>query len=335
MRAVAIAEDKSVGLTEVDPPVPAAGEVLLTVKYCGICGSDLHMPQSEWGLTGHIMGHEFSGVVVETGPGVTGEWTAGDRAAVWPIDACGGCLACRRGDGICLPGLMKGPGLGRPGAYADLVAVPVGMLYRLPGEISDQGGALAEPLAVAVRGIERSGATPDDAVCVLGAGPIGYMTALALQAGGFGHIAVVDPNQLRRTRAAELGVPACSVDEASGSVPAALGGPPAVVIDCSGHKSGASLAVSLLRPAGRIAVVGLPSDPVPTDYMAVVTKELTIVGSAAYTRANFEEALAHLAAGRIPLDKVITAVRDLDEAAAAFQDLLSGGTAHVKILLKP
>jgi (R,R)-butanediol dehydrogenase / meso-butanediol dehydrogenase / diacetyl reductase len=335
VRAVAIAEDKEIRLTQVDPPRPGPGEVLVAVRFCGICGSDLHMPHSVWGLAGLVMGHEFSGVIAEIGPGVGARWSIADRVAVLPIDACGECRACRAGDGICLTGLMKGPGLGRPGAYAESLAVPAGMLHRLPDQVSDEGGAIAEPLAVAIRGIERSGATAADRVCVLGAGPIGYMTAAALAASGLHRVAVVDPNARRRAKVSELGMPTSPADDAPGSVPAALGGPPDVVIDCSGHPSGISLAVSLIRAEGRIAVVGVPSEPVPTDYTAVVTKELAIVGSAAYTTANFEAALAHLAAGHIPVDKIVTGVVPLEDAPDAFRELLSGDTDHVKVLLRP
>jgi (R,R)-butanediol dehydrogenase/meso-butanediol dehydrogenase/diacetyl reductase len=121
---------------------------------------------------GHVLGHEFTGVVAALGPGVTG-WTAGDRVAVLPIVACGQCYTCRAGRlNLCEEqGIDHAPGIGRQGGYAESVAVPAGMLRCLPDNVSDAHGALAEPLAVALHAIRISAAEPDEPVCVLGAGP--------------------------------------------------------------------------------------------------------------------------------------------------------------------
>lgn len=312
----------------------ASGEVEITVTYCGVCGSDLHMVHAAEHLVGHVLGHEFTGVLSAVDPAVADEWQKGDRVAVRPIADCGVCEACRSG-GVCLPGLMAGPGLGRPGGLAESVAVPATMLFRLPDSISDKAAAIAEPLAVAVRGVERSTAAPDDAVCVMGAGPIGYMTVVVLQARGVSNILVVEPNVSRAKKVSELGVATCEPDGAAEAAERVLGGPPRVVVDCTGHPSGGTLGIALLPQNGCLAVVGVTSTPVAADFMSVTTKELTIVGSLAYSKENFEEALAHLAAGRIPVDRVVTSVRALDDADAVVQELASGQTNDIKVLIQP
>jgi (R,R)-butanediol dehydrogenase/meso-butanediol dehydrogenase/diacetyl reductase len=340
MRAVAITDDRSVAVVDIERPVPAAGEVLLDVAFCGICGSDLHMlhAPAEMVAAGHVLGHEFSGVIAGLGPDVDG-WGPGERVAVFPMIACGHCYACLIGrPNLCDTGIDHGPGIGRQGAYAESVVVPAGMLRRLPATVSDADGALIEPLAVAVRAINLSGATPQEPVCVLGAGPIGVLTVAGLLARGFGigQIVVVEPIAGRRTVAEHLGVRAVAPQEATEAVPSLLGGErPTTVIDCTGHPGGAPLAIELLPPAGRLMIAGLPSAAVPIDLTALAVREITVRGSLVYAEDDFAEALGHIAAGRIPCDQIITTIAGLGQAPALFEELTGGSTEQVKILLCP
>jgi (R,R)-butanediol dehydrogenase / meso-butanediol dehydrogenase / diacetyl reductase len=338
MKAVAITSDRSVTVVDIDRPVAAGGEVLLDVSYCGICGSDLHMRgmPAEFLPAGHVLGHEFTGVVAALGPGVRG-WNAGDRVAVLPMVACGDCYACRTGHpNLCDKGIDCGPGIGRQGGYAESVAVPVAMLRRLPETVSAADGALIEPLAVAIRAIRLSGATQREPVCVLGAGPIGALTVAALRAKGFGRVAVVEPAPGRRAVAERLGVPAVAPDDAIAGIPPLLGDePPTVVIDCTGHPQGTPLAIELLPPAGRLVIAGLPDDPVPVSLATLAVKEITVRGSLCYSDDDFAEALGHIAAGRIPCHHIITRIARLDEAPSCFADLSGSLTEQVKVLLQP
>jgi (R,R)-butanediol dehydrogenase/meso-butanediol dehydrogenase/diacetyl reductase len=338
MRAVAITGDRKVAVVSIDRPVPGSGEVLLDVRYCGICGSDLHMLDmpAEMIPPGLVLGHEFTGVIAGLGPGVQG-WSAGERVAVLPMVSCGECYACRAGHlNLCEKGIDHGPGIGRQGAYAESVVVPAGMLRRLPAAVSDAEGALIEPLAVAIRAIRLSGATPQEPVCVLGAGPIGVLTVAGLRARGFGKIAVVEPAAGRRAAAARLGVQAAAPQDAIQDVPALLGDePPTTVIDCTGHPSGAPLAIRLLPPGGRLMIAGLPGDPAPIDLTALAVNEIVVRGSLAYADDDFAEALDHIAARRIPCHQIITTTAPLDQAPAWFEELTSGTTEQVKVLLSP
>jgi (R,R)-butanediol dehydrogenase/meso-butanediol dehydrogenase/diacetyl reductase len=339
MRAVAITGDRNVGVVDIERPVPGPGEVLLDVRFCGICGSDLHMSRMPAALLpgGLVPGHEFTGVVAASGPRADG-WSVGERVVVLPLIACGECPACRSGHrNLCeREGIDHGPGIGRPGAYAESVAVPAGMLRRLPDEVSDADGALIEPLAVAIRAVSLSGATPDEPVCVLGAGPIGLLAVVALRARGLRRVAVIEPAAGRRAAAQRLGVPAVTPDEAAARLAALLGDePPAVVIDCSGHPSGAPLAIGLLSAAGRLIVAGLPDDPVPVDLTTVAVRELVVRGSLAYSDDDFAEALGHIAAGRVPCRQIVTTIAPLDAAPGLFADLSAEATEQVKVLLCP
>jgi threonine dehydrogenase-like Zn-dependent dehydrogenase len=170
----------------------------------------------------------------------------------------------------------------------------------------------------------------------LGAGPLGMLTTAVLRARGFGRVAVVEPAGARRAAAGRLGVPTVSPDEAPARMASLLADePPAVVIDTTGHPSGAPLAVGLLPPAGRLTVVGLPDDPAPIDLALLAVKELTVRGSLCYDEGDFTEALGHIAAGRIPCRQIITTIASLEEAPARLADLSAGTTQEIKILLRP
>lgn len=339
MRAAVIGADRGLTVTDIKRPVPAVGEVLIDVRYCGICGSDLHMLGMTADLVpaGHVLGHELTGVVAALGPGVAG-WSEGERVVVLPMVACGQCYACRAGhSNLCeRGGIDDGPGIGRPGGYAESVAVPAGMLRRLPSTVSDRDGALAEPLAVALRAIRLSGAGPGEPVCVLGAGPIGVLAVAGLLAAGFERVAVVEPGPGRRAAAERLGVRTAGPDEAADEIPGLFGGQrPTVVIDTTGHPSGAPLALRLLPAAGRLTVVGLPDAPTPLDLGLLAFKEITVRGSLVYDERDFTAAVAHIAAGRVPCDRIITRVAPLDSAPAIVAELRGGATNQVKMLLAP
>jgi (R,R)-butanediol dehydrogenase / meso-butanediol dehydrogenase / diacetyl reductase len=339
VRAAVIGADRGLTVTDIKRPVPAVGEVLIDVRYCGICGSDLHMLGMTADLVpaGHVLGHELTGVVAALGPGVAG-WSEGERVVVLPMVACGQCYACRAGhSNLCeRGGIDDGPGIGRPGGYAESVAVPAGMLRRLPSTVSDRDGALAEPLAVALRAIRLSGAGPGEPVCVLGAGPIGVLAVAGLLAAGFERVAVVEPGPGRRAAAERLGVRTAGPDEAADEIPGLFGGQrPTVVIDTTGHPSGAPLALRLLPAAGRLTVVGLPDAPTPLDLGLLAFKEITVRGSLVYDERDFTAAVAHIAAGRVPCDRIITRVAPLDSAPAIVAELRGGATNQVKVLLAP
>jgi (R,R)-butanediol dehydrogenase/meso-butanediol dehydrogenase/diacetyl reductase len=279
---------------------------------------------------GTIPGHEFSGHIVGVGDGVRG-WSTGDRVCVLPFGQCGECASCRAGnEQVCPHAVSGGVGLGtgRAGAYAGQVVVDERMLFSLPDAVDDRAGTLVEPLAVAIRAVDLAEVSPDDPVLVLGAGPIGLLTALVLRHRGIRRTTVCSRNPARAERAAALGLSTISIEQVPGERPAC-------VFECAGTPAAAQLAVQILRPLGYLLLVGLSLAPLDLAAPAIVIKELSIRGVIAYRRAQFQAAIDMLAAGAIPVDELISEIVPLADAEAAFQSLTARGTDKVKVLLAP
>ena len=341
MRAVEVAPDRRLVCIERDDPAPGPGQALVQVAACGICGSDLHFRDvPELFPAGTVPGHELSGRVLALGPEASGDWAIGDRVCVLPFGQCGECELCATGnEQVCLHAVPNGVGLGtgRPGGYAERLIVDARMLFALPDAVSDRAGTLVEPLAVAVRAVSACATPPDASVLILGAGPIGLLTALVLRERGYERAAVYSRNPGRAQRARALGLAPVTLDELRAAVP---GTEPACVFDCAGTPESAGLAVELLRPLGRLMLVGLSLAPLSLPAPPIVLKELQIRGIIAYRRAEFSAAIDLLAAGRIPVDELVTATWPLERAEEAFQALTvrgdGGGDGEpLKILLAP
>ena len=232
---------------------------------------------------------------------------------------------------------LRGHGLGgRQGAYAERVAVDATTLFRLPDSISDEHGALVEPLAVGVHAVALAAADPSDAAVVLGAGPIGVMTALAARAAGFERLVVVEPGDSRRARIEALGFSAVPLEGVHEAAVAALGGElPAVVWECAGHPDALGLGLELVRGAGVLVAVGVLEEPVPLNQLLLILKEARIQGVFGYTREDFARAIELLAAGEVPADDLITEVVPLGRAQEMFDELRRPGTEQLKVLLRP
>jgi len=337
MRAVAIAEDRSLQPTTLEERPLGANEARVAVAFCGICGSDIHLRHSEAVAPGSVMGHEFSGTVSEVGESVEG-FSVGDRVAVYPFAPCGECPNCLRGDlHVCLQAATSGLGLGmNPGAYAESVTVDASMLVAIPDQLSMKHGALVEPLAVGLHGIAIGDTRPTDACAVIGAGPIGVMTALGLRARGVERIVVVERNERRQDRMRSYGVQAVGLEDVHMRVVDALGGePPDVVFECAGNPAAPALAAELVRSRGIIVLLGVLEEPVPINQLVLLIKEAQMRASFAYTRADFEDAVQLLTAGKLPADELITGTAPMDRAQEMFERLESPATEDVKILLSP
>lgn len=333
-----VGDDRRLAVVDRPLAAPGPGEVELEVAYCGICGSDLHFRDvPELFPSGTIPGHELSGRVTALGAGVE-DWRTGDRVSVLPFAQCGECEACLAGEEqVCPHAVANGVGLGtgRAGGYAERVLVDARMLFALPDELDDAAAALAEPVAVGVHAIAKAGVDADAPVAIVGAGPIGLVTALVLRARGFGRVAIVSRNLARARTAEALGFATVGLDDAA-TVPAALGGAaPAAVFECAGTPAAATLALELVAPLGRVVLVGIALEALSIPATAVVFKEAELVGALTYRRSEFAEAIDLLAAGRIPADALITDVVGLERAEEMFQTLTAPGNIHLKVLLKP
>jgi (R,R)-butanediol dehydrogenase/meso-butanediol dehydrogenase/diacetyl reductase len=337
MRAAVMTEQRTLAPMDVPDPAPGAGEVLLEVTRCGICGSDLHMrDMPERFGTGCIIGHEIGGVVSQIGPGVGG-WQRGDRVAAYHSVSCGSCANCLAGDEyMCTRAALLSLGLGAvPGGYAESIVVPVKTLFRVPDSVSDEEAALAEPLAIGMHGVVKAGVDPSVPTVVLGAGPIGAMSALALRFAGHEKIVLVEPNEYRRALMERLGFRAVGLDDVAAAVDAALGARPGAVLECSGNGRAAQLAIDLVGYRGRVVLQGRPSRPVEISQATVLIKEVELVGAVSCTEPEFAEAIGHLAAGRVPTKDLVTATVGLAGVNDMFDELLSPGNAHLKVLVDP
>ncbi|MGH2850422.1 MAG: zinc-dependent alcohol dehydrogenase, partial [Solirubrobacteraceae bacterium] len=281
---------------EREAPSAGPGEAVVEVACCGICGSDLHFRDVPALFpAGTIPGHELSGRILSLGEGVEG-WSLGDRVCILPFAQCGECERCRAGEEqVCPHAVPDGVGLGtgRPGGYAEQVAVDGRMLFSLPDAVDDRAGALTEPLAVAVRAVAQCGTPPPEQVAVIGAGTIGLLTALVLREHGFERIAVVSRNATRGEIARSLGLGVMAPDALAGLSPACI-------FECAGTPSAARLAIESLRALGRVMLVGLSLEPLELPAPAIVLGELELRGILSYSRADFAAAIDLLARGRIP-----------------------------------
>lgn len=323
-----VTDDRRLEEREVADPEPGPGQVRVKVRACGICGSDLHMLPSPALPAGAILGHEFSGVVDTVGEGVT-RHAPGDAVCVYPfepVDRHDLQVALETGLGMSA----------HPGAYAEAVVVDEAMLWRLPEGVSFEEGALVEPLAVALHGLNVGEVAPDEPCAVIGAGPIGVMTAVALRARGATRIVVIEKNERRLERARALGFEAVGPDAMHESAVAALGGAaPDVVFECAGNPAAPNLAIELVAPSGRVVLLGVLEEPVPISQLLLMLKEAQIRSSFAYRPSDFDEALALIEAGKVAAEDMITLSQPLARAQECFDELLSPGTEHLKVLLKP
>jgi threonine dehydrogenase-like Zn-dependent dehydrogenase len=325
-----------VTLRSLPVPEPGPGQVLMEISHCGICGSDLHFVIEGWSAVGSVHGHEYSGVITATGTGVTG-WAVGDRVVGGPDRGCGGCGPCRAGlTNLCAH--REKPGIGPSmGAFATYKSIAADRLFRVPDRLELRPAALTEPVAVALRGVRRSGAGPGSRVLVTGGGPIGQLTVAVLRASGIDDIVVSEPNPARQRLAAELG--AVTVEPSTLVEPRfpmdLVDAPFDAAIECSGRPDAMSAALSQLGRTGVLVFSGTGMVRPQLDPLRVILNELVITGSFEYSRDDFDAALALLADGRIPTDLVI---EPADVGLAGVQtamERLAAGELAGKVMVSP
>jgi len=325
-------------------PVPqlAAGEVLISVGAVGICGSELS------GFLGHnslrvpplIMGHECAGQVLQVTEGLfaTGEVaTIGARVTFNPLIVCGTCDRCLAGrSNLCRRRQLVGAH--RPGGFAQYVAVPARQCYPLPEHLSLVAGSLAEPLACSIRAVVHSGVKPQERLLILGAGPIGLCALAAAQVQGVEEIIVSDvaPHRLEIAKrwgarevinAREQDVVAFIQERYPGGVNS--------VIDAVGATPVRAQAIRAVVPGGRVVLIGLHDEEsvLPANYM--IRQEITVIGSFAYTDADFANSLDLLVRGVVQPSEDWLEERPLSAGPSAFAELVEGKARAAKIVLTP
>jgi len=336
MRAARFYAKEDVRVEDVEEPTPGPGQVKLRNAFAGICGSDLHVyyaPEAS-GLdltaphpvTGamppQILGHEFSGTVVEVGEGVEG-FAEGDNVAVWPIYFCGECAACRKGmPNACRKIAFHGLNA-HGGGMSEFTVVDATKLHKLPPEVDLRMGALVEPMSVAWHAVTHANLEPGGSALVAGAGPIGIGVWFALRAQGIDRVLVSEPSADRRAIIEALG--ATTVDPVEGDLASAVekltnGDGVDAAFDAAGAGPALTSALECLTPGGRLVVVALHERPVEFAPTALVMSETEMAGVLGYTQHDFDEVIAAMAAGKydttgwvqeVPLDGVVDAIGSL------------------------
>ncbi|MFI5258806.1 MAG: zinc-binding dehydrogenase [Candidatus Limnocylindrales bacterium] len=324
-------------------PEVRPSEVLVRVRSCGICGSDVHGVDGSTGrrIPPVIMGHEASGDVVAIGSEVDG-WREGDRITFDSTVYCGSCRFCERGlVNLCDNRRVLGVSCAeyrQNGAFAEFVAVPARLLYRLPAGVSYAQAALVEPLSVAAHAYARASVEADTSVVVVGCGIVGLLIIQLLRARGVANVIGVDVDPYRLDRAAGMGAKSTfnsATDDVLGSVREVTNGCGAdVVYEAVGIAATFKLGVDLLDKNGTIVLIGNLADSVNLPLQWVVTRQLTLAGSAA-SSGEYPESIDLIARHSVDVDSLISAAAPLSEGSAWFRRLGTNTEHLLKVVLEP
>ena len=348
MKAPVLHGRRSMSFEDVPDPVPGDSEVVVEVGLCGICGSDLHLYDSEMAGGGIVMGHEFGGTIVQLGKQVTG-WEVGDRVVGAPMKPCMNCAFCRKGEfDLCYQHYRLdaqragtapagGASLGA-GGYAPFARIGAGRLMRVPDALDDRQAASVEPAAVGVHAVRLSGMHLGDRVAVIGAGPIGLFTLQCAVAAGARKVVVAEPSASRAALARQMGADVAFNPREAGDLAGAfaehLGGAPDVVFDAAGVPATLQQAVDVVKPGGSVMMVGVSFDNAPIRPSSWVTKRVTVRAAFAYSRNDYETTIAMLERGTLRTESIITSVVPGSGTPEAFEQLLSPNN-EVKVLVDP
>ena len=333
MYAMVLTDGRAIELQQ--QPAPStlgAGEVLLDIDLCGICGSDLHAPDLTQVYTaGHILGHEAVGRIRAVGPGVA-EWQVGERASVNPNgNTCGICENCRAGrPNHCVPATLElAVGMQADGGLAPQLVTTVKTLHRVPDQMGRVESGWIEPAATALRAVRLAGDVWGRSVLVVGGGPIGHVVSRLARHFGAASVWLAEPSAERRRFANASNVDGVFDPTVERSAVEALDVD--VVIECSGNEHGTRMGIAALRPQGTLIVVGGGVHP-GLDPMAILLKELRVQGSFTYVD-EFDEVTQLLADGALKVTDLTTEIVPIDEAPRAFDLLRAAGT--MKVLVAP
>lgn len=337
MRAAVWYGENEIRLEEKEKPSLKKGEVLIRVKSTGICGTDLMIykgkfPRSRPPL---VLGHEFAGEIVTTNE-TPSDVKAGDSVVVNPLIFCGHCVSCKMGfPHVCTN--LRLIGVDVDGSFAEFVRASWEKVYRIPSGFPFQTAALVEPTAVALHAVARSGCKVGDHAVVLGAGPIGLLIAMVAKTAGASKVIVTEVLKHRLELAEKLGfdVIDSARDEACSEVLRKTSNRGVdIVFETAAVSQTASQLISLIRPRGRILIVGLYKESPSVDLLSINFKEGEIMGSRVYSDADFEKAVDLVTSGRLNVDPLITDRLNLEDIKDGFE-LLERGEGIMKVVLSP
>lgn len=339
MKAVAIKDVKKFEIKEIEEPTFESEKVTIKVLKTGICGSDIHY----WVAgepTGLVMGHEFCGTVLN--PGSRFDLNEGDRVTALPISPCGHCHACLTGNPqYCRETWNEAVGLSvdNPGGLTEKIKVRPDMVIKVPDSITDDEVAMVEPTAVGLHAVHLADIKIGDRVLVVGGGIIGLVSAMFAKMEGASSVVVSETNPARGEKAVKLGVADkwCDAKDTK-MVPnlvAETEGGFDIVIECCGNSPAVSSALSVVRPGGKVVLVGVSLGTVTIPSVIAVMSELTLQGAIGYTKEEFQTCVDLMASKRINVLKFVDDIVGFDGVQKAYERLTSGKDAAIKILVDP
>ena len=323
MKAANYIEKGRLGVGESVPVSPSLDEVRLDVAFCGICGTDMHIYQGHMDArveTPLTIGHEVSATVAELGDGVSSV-AVGDRVAVRPLKF-GEAHPFDKGNAHVGKNL-KFIGIDAPGGMQYSWTVPAYTLHKLPDTVSLEQGALAEPTAVACHDVRLGQVKPGETVVVIGGGPIGILVALVARERG-ARVIVSEINEKRVEKIDTLGLETINpknvdlVETVYSKTNEAMAD---VVFEVSGSQPGVDAMTSIVNVRGRIVVVGIHPQPRQIDLFRFFWSELELIGTRLYEEEDFDEAIALMRAGKLPIEELITKMYEIDDVQAAFETI--------------
>ena len=339
MKAAILEDIKKFKIADVDAPKPDNNKVIIDIIKTGICGSDIH----NWDAgepKGLIMGHEFTGKVVN--PGSRTDLKIGDRVTALPISPCGNCEACETGNPqYCSETWTHAIGLSldNPGGLTSTIAIRPDMVLKLPDNVTDEEGAMVEPTAVGLHAVHLADIRVGDKVLIVGGGIIGLVSAMFAKLEGAEFVAVSETNEARGKKSVKLNVADDWFDAKDENflnniftkIPNGFD----VVIDCSGTTKAVESELMTVKPGGTIVLVGVSSKPIEFASVIAVMKELTIKGAIAYTKEEFKNCISLMANKKIDVMKFVDDIVPLEETQKAYERLTSGTDDAVKIMIDP
>ncbi len=336
MREALLMGEGKFEVREAEMPSTAGGRVLVRVRNCGICGSDLHFYRGEIPAKGLRMGHEISGEVVDN---VDGFFT-GQPVAIEPSIVCQSCDLCRTGRYHLCP-TRRFLGTMEPGAFAEYIAVPPYALHPLPPNVDFETGALIEPLAVTVHGLRQVGLSFGERVAVLGSGTIGLMAIVAARALGASDVFATARYPHQAEAARSLGAHAVEAGEnATQALTEAFGGrPPEVVVETvGGHADTLQQAINIAASGGRVSILGLFTAPIQVHLIMAILKEVLLFPGITYgrpgPRSDFEVAVGIAARHADEMRRVITHRVPLEQIADGFAAASDKSQGSIKVTVE-
>ena len=337
MKASRFLGNKTFAVTDLPTPHAGPGELVLRNQVCGVCGTDVHIYHGEPGSADVnppvVLGHEYSGEVVEVGEGVTG-FAVGDHVTVDPNIYCGHCAYCQNGKKQLCPS-MEAIGVTRDGGFAQYSLIPAAQAFKLEPTVPWEAAAMAEPLACCLHGIDLAGIQVGDKVCVVGGGAIGLLMVQLAKLSGASQIVLSEPNEKRRQVGLQLGANA-AIDptrpDAQEAFAQVLDGGANVVIECVGNVPAVKSAFQFAGKGATVLLFSVPKVDATFDLplFDVYKKELTIKGSFVNPDTH-ARAVALINSGKVDFGPIITHRFTLDQLPEAIAMQMSDASIKVVV----